>query len=527
MPQVQLPDSFFKKERDTIYSDWHLELFRELFQNSLDAGATEIAIHINRDGGMANLQFMDNGCGMTREVLENVYFRLGETTKTGSQVGGFGRARILTNFSMDKYEIITLDNKVSGAGANYEVETLCFSDRVQGCHQDLWTSDADIYDLRRGLDDFASRCQFKIPVTLDGELIGKDKYLVVDDYYVRSMKNEEDQAIASIFYLPPEKAPFRGMAVIRVNGSFMFQCYVGCEGLVVIELEPSFSRVMLNASRNSFQNGYDRQFQEIMALFSQNEKTASERTFVDDLHMFQGSGAFFFTKDTVRLPKTAKSSKGIFKKSIPILVEDLHQALANNSVPKYTSSKRANSIRLEGTKEIGFVSYVGDWLPDVFVRVRTSDVDLKRLAESWNPGIWKFVVRGDTANFGEHSHKLSLLNVWKEAIFCSMEALFKLNPNLELVWSPGFLISSNSTEAIHEEYNGRHRFMLNPYNKDKAIRFSMSSEESLREILAIAKHEVAHAVFPSHSENYSIVHTGIDKILDQRDSLIRMKNVRV
>ena len=82
MPEVQLPETFFKKERDTVYSYWQRELFRELFQNSLDAGATKISIKIedlDNDAGR-QITFEDDGEGMTREILENVYFKLGETT---------------------------------------------------------------------------------------------------------------------------------------------------------------------------------------------------------------------------------------------------------------------------------------------------------------------------------------------------------------------------------------------------------------------------------------------------------------
>lgn len=41
-------------------------IVKELVENSVDAGATEITVHL-REGGIKAIQVIDNGCGMDKE----------------------------------------------------------------------------------------------------------------------------------------------------------------------------------------------------------------------------------------------------------------------------------------------------------------------------------------------------------------------------------------------------------------------------------------------------------------------------
>jgi hypothetical protein len=50
--------------------------------------------------GHGRVRFADDGTGMTRRTLEEVFFALGRTTKDGEDsIGGFGRARIILCFA--------------------------------------------------------------------------------------------------------------------------------------------------------------------------------------------------------------------------------------------------------------------------------------------------------------------------------------------------------------------------------------------------------------------------------------------
>jgi hypothetical protein len=129
---IVTPKSFYVAERDRFYDDWMTAFWRELFQNSVDAGAKNIRISISKAPGKGSfgraaaakeairVVFDDDGHGMTKDVLDKVYFAPGETTKKdGASTGGYGRARLMTCFSQLRYGIRTLDRVVEGDGPLY------------------------------------------------------------------------------------------------------------------------------------------------------------------------------------------------------------------------------------------------------------------------------------------------------------------------------------------------------------------------------------------------------------------------
>jgi len=132
---LRVPKKFFHDERIRVYADWRSAIVRELFQNSIDAGAGRIAMDLavvpaetafgrrKDDDGQAHavrVVFQDDGSGMTPDVIDNVFFEIGRSTKTdGSQTGGFGRARLALAFGSDRYLFVTNGRFVEGDGAEY------------------------------------------------------------------------------------------------------------------------------------------------------------------------------------------------------------------------------------------------------------------------------------------------------------------------------------------------------------------------------------------------------------------------
>ena len=133
--QISVPKTFFEEERDKFYSSWIEAFPREFVQNSVDAGARHISVRIDSAKAkgafgedpaldtVTRVVFEDDGVGMSRQVLTDVFFALGGSTKRGDDgsTGGFGRARIMQAFSQVRYSIRTRDCFVEGDGPNYDV----------------------------------------------------------------------------------------------------------------------------------------------------------------------------------------------------------------------------------------------------------------------------------------------------------------------------------------------------------------------------------------------------------------------
>lgn len=117
---IKVPHSFFQKSKKE-YNNWVFSFFRELIQNSVDAGSSDISfVYIDNEDSLT-IQCTDNGSGMDRDILENVLLCLGGSKKNETSIGGFGYAKTLLFFSHDKYTIETKNHKVIGSGGEFEI----------------------------------------------------------------------------------------------------------------------------------------------------------------------------------------------------------------------------------------------------------------------------------------------------------------------------------------------------------------------------------------------------------------------
>lgn len=118
---VTLPQSFFAKAKRE-YQDWKLAFFREVLQNSVDAGATVVNFNFEQHSETDSIIIAtDNGCGMDEDTLCNVFLSMGGTKKFDGSVGGFGYAKNIILFAHSSYSIHTGTNLVRGVGGTYEL----------------------------------------------------------------------------------------------------------------------------------------------------------------------------------------------------------------------------------------------------------------------------------------------------------------------------------------------------------------------------------------------------------------------
>jgi len=332
--KVTIHKSFFKKERDGFYSDWSIAFWRELFQNSVDAGAQNIRIYIDQKEGrgsfgnfrvdppnIVRVVFADDGCGMSYDVLDDVYFAIGNTTKTADDgsVGGFGRARLMTCFSQDRYSILTQDNFVVGEGGDFDIYPLqnalakldefereikkqssgeevdnntslqgIWRDRqmvksaidnggFKGCRVEVdletvrdpsysYGQPANLERMKRALKTYLSESQIKPHVSINdlnpetffgvSEKIETRRGRAKDRLSVGAAETLEE--FATVYVVKKAEPEASAKLIVRVDGAAMYSTSIpSLTGTdVVLEIDPKKSRNVLNSNRDGLNTIY-------------------------------------------------------------------------------------------------------------------------------------------------------------------------------------------------------------------------------------------------------------------------------
>lgn len=343
---VATPKSFFVKERDQFYSDWQLSFFREFFQNSTDAGAKNIAVTVKEVPARGSFDetaegtrtrtravFEDDGCGMTAEVLDKVYFAIGQTTKDdGSSVGGYGRARLMTCFSQARYSILTKDRFVLGDGPDYvnfsleqaesELEAAiskvaggqsAYADRVasvEGLREDLdrvrearaaggfkgcrieididfengrWSTPSPSRMLDK-LRDYLSESQLPCAVTVNGkppeETWKVEGRLMARRGPARKTLEAEVEGrlvqFATVHTSEGERARHKKRMIVRVDGASMYAVDLEAPVQVIVEVDKAMSRTVLTSNRDGMKTAYRQALDAFVAELNIDNQTALE-----------------------------------------------------------------------------------------------------------------------------------------------------------------------------------------------------------------------------------------------------------
>jgi len=343
--KVSTPKEFFESERDRFYSDWTLSFWREFFQNSVDAGAKSIDITVTRAPSrgtfdeeapemaeVTRVVIADDGCGMTKDVLEKVYFSIGSTTKKdGDAIGGYGRARLMTCFANVRYSILTKDQFVIGDGPDWVCYDLPqaseeigkaidvlkereFTDKI-GRAIDGLQADARLVeearekgghkgcrievdlDLSKGYGDrrpspevmlnklrqYLSESQIGPKVTVNGQTpeqffdIRKGRLQARRGpirRHLSAMVDGEEITFANVHLSEGERAEHKGKVIVRVAGASMFVQDIASGVQVIIELDPSKARDVMTSNRDGLKREYRNAFQEFIDELVVNNQSA-------------------------------------------------------------------------------------------------------------------------------------------------------------------------------------------------------------------------------------------------------------
>ena len=503
MAHVAVGPRFFYSEL-RVYSNWRIAFARELIQNAVDAAATRITIdiHVN-DAGHAVVTFYDDGEGMDREVLERVYFRLGETTKNGGgTIGGYGRARMITCFAQRSYEIATHDLRVEGCGGEYDITV---SDEfVSGARFTIETLDDETDRLEAAFRNFLRTCSLTVPVTLNGaEVHGRS----LPSRARRIFRDEHNRAWGKVY--TPNGPVACAQMFVRVSGLTMFSEYLDGESNIIVELEPNRAREVMAASRDRLTDPYTSQLDTFRSDLIRNQRAAFTPE-SPPLRVHISGGGFLTAGRPVEADHSqpqedttdtaVHSGPGLSERAVEPARAAAFTTL-EDAPQLFDTDEHGETPR----EQLGF---------DVFMLADTTDTRVRALARTWHPSGWD-------ASVGRR--RRALLLAWKAAVEACLDALTTMAPKLGPVsFTVGWTFDDDA-RAVHQQLAEGHVLALNPVNKAGKIRYRITSRDDLRAVLASALHEVCHVVVSGHDEDFASVLTRLTGKVDQLDAIRAME----
>jgi len=506
MPSVVLPRSFFVAERDQAYSNWFESFWRELVSNCDDAGATAIKIKtiatIHRGEPVFRIAVQDNGSGMDLDTIENVYMRLGASTKTGDdgQVGGFGRARILTSLSHLRYSIASGEHIVDGEGASYEVRKA--SKPIKGCGIVVDVEPRYAARLQEGLFTFLETSSLRAKVALDladkgcsGEQLrgipdaepGRPVLWKNRFYAGKSLSTFSDEkGVWADISVNKGSTAKRHLLVVRVNGIAMHTEHLSEPIQVTVDLVPSRSREAMTASRDQLRWEFRRSLMTFVQRLAADVMGATRRKEERREVKLQGrQGGLLLTRKAalgqssdVREPSGSDSS--------------IAHSHPRGDTPLESDVREI----LEEDSPAGLLRY------DFSLITEDPTPEQRRALSRYNPESWsRRAANGEPGGYNAQR----LLALWTEAMRVSVNRLYELGADMpaEVRLRCGFILSGSSLAQLQQCEDGSYNALLNPVDDKGRAKYRAGDPQDRKRVALIAMHEACHLLVDLHNEYFA------------------------
>jgi hypothetical protein len=463
MEQIGISPRFFRHELNA-YSYWEKAFWRELVQNAVDAKASTITISLTTNqNGNCVITFSDNGTGMDEATMRNVYFQLGETGKDNADtIGGHGRARILTCFAQEAYQIRTANLLCSGIGGHYSIQNdLPYT---KGCTLEIEIHKCSQDRMRSELTRYLQTCQLPCEVFVNNEKFTEWLY---------RRKATRTLTFGTIH----TSKTFSHKVLVRVRGVTMFETWLECSIGIILEIEAAQSRRILTVSRDRLKDEQNQEFQAFLSqatIDSQSLKRDALRNETNVFGKFRRIGKKQHANQEKAEPEHPPEMRTVPGSTL------LHGWNNTFSIP--TSLPSPDST-LPSPARNDYVLHFED----------ATSLEIK--------GSKKF--QPETLSGAREK----LLEAWDEALQFFLEILSELQDQ-EFDYMPGFLFCPH-LRGGHQKRDEGHLILLNPLSTTGKFTIRANNHALL---FAIAAHECTHTVEPYHNEDFASLLTSLTQL---------------
>ncbi len=488
---VSIGPRFFANERQ-MYQNWRVAILREMLQNAVDAPSSKEIVF--SDNGQGVISILDDGRGMSKQVLEDVFFVLGESTKTGegsdSFAGGMGAARNLICYSSNSYSIASHDYFVKGCGASYEIFPQ--QNHFKGCEFVIDTGETT-FDFAYRFEKLTEKCTVNKLITCNGKNV---------DCSLRRGKHIRDFTFGEVYVNKSCGEKHKGKIYVRSNGIWMFtQETTLNDCLIIIEIYPNMAKTVLTSNRDGLKWEYERELNAFTNELA-TEKISALQAKSKKFQKVLSKGKGFAPKKKVVKAKPVK-----YKWIEPD--EATGELVMKNKT--YTPAQPSQEPQWEGwEKEIASV------LSQDSIRGETTHTDSQETALSWKdcsmllneidcPKTSRIAAKFDPQILEENETRYKLLHTWY--IFCEEVASeYRDYSGNDFLFGVGYVFSERAA-AICSELEGVNYYLLNPIDASGKIKYSINKKADLVAMLTLAIHEISHTHCKYHDESFANIFT--------------------
>lgn len=527
------PDYF----RTTVRNDSRYPLawrwVKETLQNAVDAKATEIIYTL--DARSKTFEVVDNGVGMTADVILDKFLMVGGSKKSGNSVGGFGDAKQVICFCWDEWELESNKSYLSKEMLGVEpIKALKSSRNGTRIKAELDT----YFDVKAAVS-YIELCELKVKVRVI--VIDEDgsKSEVKLTKFVTGKPLESNLTFGDLYTGKYVRSRERlNACVVRINGLAMFWKELpSVKQDMILELtnlgDPKSTDYILQVQREGLKWQYDLQLEKVLQMYvSEPHRAARDASKNDNLvTVFNGSGTCQSMSSLMSTERISINHEGVqfdvpvnLAQQIEKFMNGMDQSAFNELVSSYSGSEApielsaGDVVMMTRSRENAFSDvYPYDFIIKGKTNLRYTSLKYKRLCLLWHKMIQYVLffnlLEGNEIEIGDY--KIGFVFPSDENIKAqymelesSREPVLLLNPDVQVSNWRGTVLEVMD-RAVHEI---THRFcpyhdgvFMELYNRIKSICYmNIDSFFSIgNSILKATKDTIVQAA--EMDEDYNIV----------------------